>query len=74
MTDIRGKDGKNGDLRAEFDDLFEENLRREIPHHQAYQEAENEFRRRYNHNKYSSFESYRISRSTRIRSRGKKKR
>jgi hypothetical protein len=70
---MRGKDNENRDLRKEFDDLFEANLRHEIPHHQAYQEAENEFRRRYNHNKYSSFESYRISRSSRIRNRNKRR-
>jgi hypothetical protein len=74
MENIREKDEQNRDLRREFDDLFDEQLRRQIPHHQAYTEAEREFKSKYNHNKYSSFESYRISRSTRIRSRGKKKR
>jgi hypothetical protein len=69
MTDSREKDGENQDLRREFDDLFDENLRKQIPHHQAYTEAEREFKSKYNHTKYSSFESYRLSRSRRIKKR-----
>lgn len=71
MDENRGKDEQNPDLRREFDDLFEEKLRQKIPHHRAYVEAEKDFQSKYNHPKYSSFESYRISRSSRIR---KKKR
>jgi hypothetical protein len=67
MTDIREKNEENRDLKREFDDLFDEKLKKQIPHHQAYTEAEREFKSKYNHPKYSSFDSYRKARSRRIR-------
>lgn len=57
------------DLRKVFDELFDQELKKQIPHHLAYTEAEKNFKAEYNHNKYSSFESYRQSRSKRIKKR-----
>jgi hypothetical protein len=54
-----------------FDELFEDQLRKQLPHHKAYDEAEKIFKAEYNHSKYASFESYRFSRSKRIKSRNK---
>jgi hypothetical protein len=54
-------------LVKKFDDLFEEKLKKQIPHHRAYEEAEEDFESEHKHRKYSSFESYRYSRSKRIR-------
>jgi hypothetical protein len=57
------------DLTKVFDDLFDAELRKQIPHHKAYEAAEKNFKAEYNHFKYSSFESYRQSRSRRIKKR-----
>lgn len=56
----------NNPLAKRFDEIFEAKLKKQIPHHKAYEEAEDEFEGEYNHRKYSSFESYRVSRSKRI--------
>jgi hypothetical protein len=69
MENIREKDEQNRDLRREFDDIFDEKLRKQIPHYKAYEEAERDFQSKYNHKKYASFESYRVSRSERIKKR-----
>lgn len=55
------------DLAIVFDELFDEKLKKQIPHHKAYAEAEEDFVRQFNHKKYSSFESYRQVRSKRIK-------
>jgi hypothetical protein len=56
-------------LAAKFDALFDKKLRLGIPHHEAYEEAEKEFEHDHNCRKYSSFDSYRKSRSRRIKKR-----
>jgi hypothetical protein len=56
-------------LTKEFDDMFDKQLLNKLPHHRAYAEAEKEFQSKYNHPKYSSFESYRVSRNGRIKKR-----
>lgn len=58
-------------LAKKFDAIFEKNLAKEISHHKAYEEAEEEFQKEHNCRKYASFESFRISRSKRIK--GKRK-
>ena len=45
-----------------FDEIFDRNLKKQIPHEKAYEESENEFQGKFNHRKYSSFDSFRISR------------
>lgn len=52
-----------------FDDIFDRKLQLQLPHHKAYEEAEDEFSSKYKHRKYSSFDSYRLSRSKRIKKR-----
>lgn len=52
-----------------FDEKFEAKLKKQIPHHRAYEEAEEEFQNEFSHRKYSSFDSFRISRSKRIKKR-----
>jgi hypothetical protein len=52
-----------------FNEIFDRKLTKKIPHHTAYEEAEEEFEGEFKHRKYSSFESFRISRSRRIKKR-----
>lgn len=59
----------NQPLAKIFDEIFDRNLRKQLPHHKAYEEAEDEFASKFNHRKYSSFDSYRLSRSRRIKKR-----
>lgn len=54
-------------LADEFHSIFEKHLRKQVTHSKAYEDAEAEFQGKYNHNKYSGFESFRISRRYRIR-------
>jgi hypothetical protein len=56
-----------------FHNLFDEKLKKQIPQHKAYEEAEQEFEKEFRHRKYSSFDSYRRCRSKFIKS-GKQKR
>lgn len=56
----------NNLLVQKFDSIFEAKLQKQIPHHKAYEEAEEQFEDEHNHRKYSSYESFRISRSKRI--------
>jgi hypothetical protein len=63
----------NNPLTQKFDEIFEKKLKGKIPHHRAYQEAEEEFESEHGHTKYSSFESFRISRSRRINKKNKKR-
>lgn len=51
-----------------FNELFERNLRElRCTHIQAYNAAEEEVRKRHNHNKYSSYDSFRKVRNRRIK-------
>jgi hypothetical protein len=52
-----------------FDEIFDRHLTKQIPHYKAYEDAEDEFEREYKHRRYSSFESYRVSRTRRIKGR-----
>lgn len=69
MEETREKAEQNRDLARKFDELFDKELTKKIPHYQAYEEAEKEFQSQYNHRKYSNFESYRGSRTRRIKKR-----
>jgi hypothetical protein len=57
----------NFELSGIFNSLFDENLKKTITRRQAYEETEREFQAQFNHRKYSSFESFRITRSRKIR-------
>lgn len=57
----------NSDLAIIFDQLFDKYLTEKLPHHQVYELAERDFKQRFNHRKYSSFDSYRQCRRDRIR-------
>ncbi len=54
-------------LAQKFDEIFDRKLTKQIPHHEAYEEAEEEFQKEHNCRKYSSFDSYRKVRSRRIK-------
>jgi hypothetical protein len=52
-----------------FDELYEQNLSKQPSNQAAYQAAEKEHEAQTGHRRYSSSESYRVSRSRRIRKR-----
>lgn len=59
----------NQPLARIFDEMFDRKLQKKLPHYRAYEEAEEEFSAEYKHRKYASFESYRVSRTRRIKKR-----
>lgn len=60
----------NVDVRS-FDQLFEENLTPHSTYKSAYERAEEEHVKLYGHRRYADHESYRVSRSRRVKRRRK---
>lgn len=58
-------------LAKKFNEIFDQKLTKpDISHHQAYEDAEKDFETKYGFRKYTCFDSFRISRSKRIRKKG----
>ena len=62
---------RNNPLTEKFNKIFDEKLKKKIPHHKAYEEAEEEFETEFKHRKYATFESFRVSRSKRFKNKRK---
>lgn len=57
----------NRRLAILFDEMFNEELKKQVPHHKAYEQAEKRFEEIYRQRKYSSFDSFRIVRTRKIK-------